>query len=45
MYFATPGAHSVGVGRVGREQMDDYAARMGVPLTDLERMMPSNLAY
>ena len=45
MYFAHPGAHYFGVGRVGRDQMDDYAARMGVPLTDLERMMPSNLAY
>ena len=45
MYFAHPDAKYFAVGRVGRDQVDDYARRLDVPVSDVERMIPSNLAY
>ena len=33
------------VGRVGRDQMEDYARRKGVPLHEVERWLASNLGY
>jgi 5-methyltetrahydrofolate--homocysteine methyltransferase len=45
LYFAHPDARYFSVGRVGRDQVDDYARRMGLAVTAIERMIPSNLAY
>ncbi len=45
LYFAHPGARYFTVGRVGKDQVDDYARRMGLPVPAIERMIPSNLAY
>ena len=45
LYFAHPEARYFAVGRVGREQVEDYARRAGVSVTEVERMIPSNLAY
>jgi 5-methyltetrahydrofolate--homocysteine methyltransferase len=44
-YFAHPDAHYFGVGRIGRDQVEDYAARCGVSAAQVERMLASNLAY
>ncbi len=44
-YFAHPDAHYFGVGRIGRDQVEDYAARCGVSATEVERMLAANLAY
>jgi 5-methyltetrahydrofolate--homocysteine methyltransferase len=45
LYFAHPKATYFAVGRVSREQVIDYAARAKVEPIDVERMIPSNLAY
>ena len=45
MYFAHPQASYFAVGRVGKDQVEDYARRAGVAVADVERMIPSNLAY
>jgi len=33
------------VGRVGRDQVEDYAARKGISPADAERSLRPNLAY
>jgi 5-methyltetrahydrofolate--homocysteine methyltransferase len=33
------------VGRVGPDQVEDYAARKGMPLDEVERWLRPNLAY
>ncbi len=45
LYFAHPEARYFAVGRVGKDQVDDYARRMELPVAQIERSMPSNLAY
>jgi 5-methyltetrahydrofolate--homocysteine methyltransferase len=45
LYFAHPDARYFAVGRVGKDQIEDYARRLGVSVTEVERMVPSNLAY
>jgi 5-methyltetrahydrofolate--homocysteine methyltransferase len=45
LYFAHPQARYFAVGRVGRDQVDDYARRMGLSVAAIERMIPANLAY
>ena len=45
LYFAHPQAQYFAVGRVTREQVEAYAARAGVEVVEVERMIPSNLAY
>ena len=45
LYFAHPEAKYFAVGRVGKDQVEDYARRAGVEVTEVERMIPSNLAY
>jgi len=44
-YFAHPDAQYFGVGRIGRDQVADYAARKGMALTEAERWLAPNLAY
>ncbi len=44
IYFAHPGSKYFAIGRVGRDQLADYARRFGLPLAAIERMIPSNLA-
>jgi 5-methyltetrahydrofolate--homocysteine methyltransferase len=44
-YFASPEAHYFGVGRIGREQVEDYARRKGMPLAEIERWLSPNLGY
>jgi 5-methyltetrahydrofolate--homocysteine methyltransferase len=45
LYFAHPGARYFSVGRIGRDQVEDYAARKGMPVEDVERWLAPNLAY
>jgi 5-methyltetrahydrofolate--homocysteine methyltransferase len=45
LYFAHPQARYFNVGRIGRDQVTDYARRKGMPLEEVERWLASNLAY
>jgi 5-methyltetrahydrofolate--homocysteine methyltransferase len=45
VYFAHPEARYFAVGRIGRDQAQDYAARKGVALAEAERWLGPNLAY
>ncbi|QGN54551.1 methionine synthase [Novosphingobium sp. Gsoil 351] len=42
-YFAHPEAAYFGVARIGRDQVEDYAARRGMPLAEAERWLRPNL--
>ena len=45
LYFAHPEARYFGVGRIGRDQVSDYARRKGLPVAEVERWLGPNLAY
>jgi 5-methyltetrahydrofolate--homocysteine methyltransferase len=45
IYFAHPEARYFSVGRVARDQVEDYARRKGVTLDEAERWLRPNLAY
>jgi len=45
VYFGHPDARYFSVGRVGRDQVEDYAARKGVSVAEAERWLRPNLAY
>jgi 5-methyltetrahydrofolate--homocysteine methyltransferase len=42
-YLWHPDSHYFGVGRIERDQLEDYAARKGVPLEEAERWLAPNL--
>ena len=44
-YFAHPQARYFAVGRVGRDQVQDYAGRKGWTLAEAERWLAPNLGY
>jgi 5-methyltetrahydrofolate--homocysteine methyltransferase len=44
-YFAHPESHYLSVGRIGRDQVNDYAARLEIPVTEAERWLSTHLAY
>jgi 5-methyltetrahydrofolate--homocysteine methyltransferase len=44
-YFWHPEARYFGVGRIGRDQVEDYAGRKGMSVGDVERWLAPNLAY
>ncbi|ATE72131.1 methionine synthase [Lysobacter capsici] len=44
-YFSHPGSQYFVVGRVNKEQVEDYARRKGVSLIQAERWLASNLDY
>ncbi|WP_255355403.1 methionine synthase [Lysobacter sp. Root667] len=44
-YFSHPGSQYFVVGRVNKEQVEDYAKRKGVSLAQAERWLASNLDY
>jgi 5-methyltetrahydrofolate--homocysteine methyltransferase len=44
-YFAHPDAYYFGVGRVERDQVEDYARRTGESMETVERWLAPNLAY
>jgi 5-methyltetrahydrofolate--homocysteine methyltransferase len=45
IYLAHPDARYFSVGRVGRDQVENYAARKGWPLEEAERWLGPNLGY
>jgi 5-methyltetrahydrofolate--homocysteine methyltransferase len=45
LYFGHPQARYFSVGRVGRDQVVDYAKRKGVEVAEAERWLRQNLAY
>jgi 5-methyltetrahydrofolate--homocysteine methyltransferase len=45
IYFGHPEARYFSVGRVGRDQVEDYAVRKGLPLAEAESWLRPNLAY
>jgi 5-methyltetrahydrofolate--homocysteine methyltransferase len=45
LYFAHPQARYFTVGRIGRDQTEDYARRTGRPLPEVERWLAPNLSY
>ena len=44
-YFSHPEARYFGVGKIGRDQVEDYAARKGWSLDEAERWLAPNLGY
>ncbi len=44
-YFAHPKARYFALGKIGRDQLIDYAARKGRSLAEMERWLAPNLAY
>jgi 5-methyltetrahydrofolate--homocysteine methyltransferase len=44
-YFSHPRARYFLVGRIGRDQVEDYAARRGIPVTEAERWLRPSLGY
>ena len=45
LYFGHPDARYFAVGRIGRDQIEDYAARKGWPVEEAERWLGPILAY
>ncbi len=44
-YFRHPEARYFGLGKIGRDQVEDYAARKGQSIADTERWLSPNLGY
>src|SRR5688572_8423246 len=44
-YLAHPESSYFAVGKIGRDQVEDYARRAGVSMTEAERWLAPNLAY
>jgi 5-methyltetrahydrofolate--homocysteine methyltransferase len=44
-YFSHPDSRYLIVGRVDRDQIEDYARRKGMPVTEAERWLAPNLGY
>jgi 5-methyltetrahydrofolate--homocysteine methyltransferase len=44
-YLSHPEAQYFGIGKIGRDQVEDYARRKGEPVQVIERWLGSNLAY
>ncbi len=45
LYFGHPRAQYFAISRLGRDQVEDYARRLGTSIAEVERMLPSVLAY
>jgi 5-methyltetrahydrofolate--homocysteine methyltransferase len=44
-YFAHPKARYFALGKIGRDQLTDYAQRKGMTVAEMERWLAPNLAY
>ena len=44
-YFSHPQSRYFGVGRIGRDQVEDYARRAGMSVSEAERWLAPNLGY
>jgi 5-methyltetrahydrofolate--homocysteine methyltransferase len=45
LLFAHPQSRYFAIGRIGKDQVDDYAARKGVAVAEAERWLRPNLSY
>jgi 5-methyltetrahydrofolate--homocysteine methyltransferase len=45
LYFAHPEAQYFSLGKIGRDQVDDYHARKGMTVQEVERWLGPNLGY
>ncbi|SDT86911.1 methionine synthase (B12-dependent) [Verrucomicrobium sp. GAS474] len=45
LYFAHPQSKYFAVGRLGKDQLEDYAQRKGIPLAEAEKWLAPNLNY
>ena len=45
LIFAHPASRYFTVGRIGQDQVEDYAARRGLTVAEVERWLRPNLAY
>ncbi|MEQ8602597.1 MAG: methionine synthase [Marivibrio sp.] len=45
LYFSHPESRYFGVGRIGRDQIEDYAARIGMSVSETETWLAPSLAY
>jgi 5-methyltetrahydrofolate--homocysteine methyltransferase len=45
LYFGHPDAHYFGTGKIGRDQVEDYAARKGWNMQTAEKWLQPILAY
>ncbi len=45
IYFSHPESRYFGIGRIGRDQIEDYAKRIGSPVQSIENRLASNLGY
>jgi 5-methyltetrahydrofolate--homocysteine methyltransferase len=45
LYFAHPGSKYFAVGKVARDQVEDYSHRKGMPVAETERWLSPNLGY
>jgi 5-methyltetrahydrofolate--homocysteine methyltransferase len=45
LIFQNPASRYFSVGRLGRDQIEDYAVRRGLPVDEVERWLRPNLAY
>jgi 5-methyltetrahydrofolate--homocysteine methyltransferase len=44
-YFAHPEAEYFGVARIGKDQVEDYAKRRGIPIEQAEKYLRANIGY
>jgi 5-methyltetrahydrofolate--homocysteine methyltransferase len=44
-YLSHPDARYFAVGKIGKDQVSDYARRKGMPLEDVERWLAPYLSY
>ena len=45
LYFSHPAARYFAVGKIAKDQVEDYARRKGMALREVERWLGPNLAY
>ena len=45
LYFSHPDARYFAVGKIGRDQVEDYARRKGMAVAEMEKWLGPNLAY
>ena len=45
LYFAHPSSRYFGVRRIGRDQVEDYAKRKGMPVNEIERWLDPVISY
>ncbi|HHL73954.1 MAG TPA: hypothetical protein ENJ29_15695, partial [Bacteroidetes bacterium] len=45
IYFAHPQARYFSLGKIGRDQVEEYSARKGLPVSEVEKWLAPVLAY